>query len=182
MRAFLAIPLPDEVQTALAAVRDGVPGLRPVRKEQLHLTMMFLGEIDERTEISVGAAVGKVTRAHAPFQLELARVGCFPNPKRARVVWVGLGDGQLQVGALAAGLETALAPLGFRPERATWHGHVTLGRFPLPQRMPEGVLDETARLGRFWAEHLVLYKSQLHSAGPIYTQRKRFFLSETAST
>ena len=182
MRAFLAIPLPDELKPELMAIRDGGAGLRPVASRNLHLTLNFLGEIDERTEISVGVAVGKVTREHAPFQLELARIGCFPSPTHARVVWVGLADGDMQAGALVAGIEEAIKPLGIAPERRAWHGHVTLGRFPQPQPIAEDILDKSARLGRFWAEHVILYRSDLHSSGPVYTPLRRFFLSETAST
>ena len=182
MRAFLAIPIPDELKPGLIEVRDRVAGLRPVRSAQLHLTLNFLGDIDERTEIEVGAAVGRVTREHAPFQIELERVGCFPKPDRARVVWVGLGQGDMQAGALVAGITEALRPLGIPAEPRGWHGHITLGRFPKPQRVPDGVLDPSARLGHFWAERVVLYESKLHSAGPVYTERKRFFLSETDSS
>ena len=182
MRAFLAIPLPDAVKPALLAIRDGVAGLRPVPSTQLHLTLNFLGEIDERTEIEISAAVGKVTREHVPFQLELARVGCFPKAAHASVLWVGLGHGDMQAGALVAGIQQAVMPLGIQPERRVWHGHVTLGRFSQPHPIPLDVLDESAQLGRFWAEHVILYRSDLHSSGPVYTPLRRFFLSETAST
>ena len=182
MRAFLAIPLPEEVKPELLAIRAGVAGLHPVASKQLHLTLNFLGEIDERTEISVGVAVGKVTREHAPFQLELARIGCFPTPQSASVVWVGLGYGEMQAGALVAGIQEALTPLGIPPERRVWHGHVTLGRFSTPQPVPEDLLDKSARLGQFWAEHVTLYRSDLYSSGPVYTPLRRFSLSETAST
>ncbi|MHC4953934.1 MAG: RNA 2',3'-cyclic phosphodiesterase [Planctomycetota bacterium] len=166
MRAFLAIPLPQELREAIVKAREGFSGLRPVPTDQLHLTIRFLGEISK--PVKVAEAVEAVADVHAPFDVTLERLGCFPNRKAARVVWVGLGKGDLRAGSLAAGIELALLPLGFEHERRTWHGHVTLGRFPDPKRLRKNLLDPTASFGGFRAEEVVLFKSELTAAGAIH--------------
>ena len=132
MRAFLAIPLPAAMRETLCEVGLGITRLRSQRADTIHLTLRFLGEIEDPD--AVAAAVGPVVEKHRAFDMSLERVGVFPKEGAPRVVWVGVGEGEMQAGALAAGIEGALVPLGFPRERRPWHGHVTLGRFRDPDR------------------------------------------------
>ncbi|MHC4548097.1 MAG: RNA 2',3'-cyclic phosphodiesterase [Planctomycetota bacterium] len=166
MRAFLAIPLPADVRAALAAAGQKIPGLRAQRPDTLHLTLRFLDEIADPAPIV--AAVAPVARAHEPFDMSLERIGVFPHDRAPRVVWVGLGEGEMQAGALAAGVESALLPLGFRRERRPWRGHITLGRFREPHAAPRNVADPERRFGRVRAGVLALYRSILTPDGAVH--------------
>jgi len=152
IRAFIAIDLPPVVKAALgdvtATLGRGLPrgAVRWVRPEQMHLTRPL-------------------------FTLRLAEAGCFPNTRRPRVVWVGLGGDEAALGSLVAALEAALRPLGWPPEDRPFRAHLTLGR----------VKDVHAALGIDWsavvpplelpviAIHLI--ESQLRPDGAVYTVR-----------
>lgn len=167
MRAFLAIPLPEALQETLAGAARGVRGLRAQRPETIHLTVRFLGDIEDPGAIE--RAVRPVAEAHPPFEMELRGVGVFPNPRAARVVWVGLGEGEERALALAAAVERALAPLGFTPEARPWSAHITLGRFRDPARVDPALLDPKRPFGRARADRLVLYESVLGREGAAHT-------------
>lgn len=166
MRAFLAIPLPPPTRQALASVANQIDGLRAQKPHTIHLTLRFLDEIADPAPIV--EALTPVAAAHEPFEMSLERIGVFPPRGAPRVVWVGLGAGEMQAGALAAGIENALIPLGFRRERRPWHGHVTLGRFRSPPRRADGLVDEDRRFGQVPAEKLVLFESNLTPDGAVH--------------
>jgi 2'-5' RNA ligase len=166
MRAFLAIPLPPPTRQALASVANQIEGLRPVKPHAFHLTIRFLDEIADPGPIV--EAVTPVAAAHEAFEMSLERIGVFPPRGAPRVVWVGLGAGEMQAGALAAGVENALVPLGFKRERRPWHGHVTLGRFRSAPRHGRHLVDEERRFGQVPAEMLVLFESTLTPDGAVH--------------
>ncbi len=166
MRAFLAIPLPRRLTEALAEVGRGVPGLRAQKPETLHLTIRFLGDIDDPEPVAAAAA--EAAGSHDPFELELKGTGVFPPAGRARVFWVGLGDGEREAGNLAQDVERLLSGAGFPAERRPWRGHVTLGRFKRPQRVDPALLDPFRVFGRARAESLVLFQSTLTPQGALH--------------
>lgn len=166
MRAFFAIPLPEALQEALAARARGVPGLSAQRPGTIHLTIRFLGEIADPAPVL--AAVGPVVAAAAAFELELKGFGAFPDARRARVVWAGVGRGAAEATALAMSVERALHPLGVRPEERPFHPHVTLGRFRNPRPVPAPFLTGAAPPGVVRADRLTLYASTLRPEGPLH--------------
>ncbi len=166
MRAFLAIPLPRRLTEALAEVGRGVPGLRAQKPETLHLTIRFLGDIDDPEPVAAAAAEAALN--HDAFELELKGTGVFPHAGRARVFWVGLGDGEREAGNLAQDLERLLRGAGFPAERRPWRGHVTLGRFKRLQRVDPALLDPSRVFGRAQAEKLVLFQSTLTPQGALH--------------
>ena len=117
MRLFLALDLDAVARDAVAAeqrrvaqaIRNaGGAELRWVPPERLHVTLLFLGEVDERQLPDLCRAVADCCAQHQPFSLSIETVGCFPNPRRPRVVWVGVGEGAQEVAALHDGLEPPL--------------------------------------------------------------------------
>lgn len=164
MRAFLAIPLPEALCEELARYAGKIPKLRALKPGTIHLTIRFLGEIRRAQEIV--DAVAPVAAAHAPFPIGLAGVDAFPRGRAAHVVWVGLSRGDMEAGALAAGVENALLPLGFPREKRPWKGHVTLGRFARPQRFPP--VEPRPEFGSATADRLVLYRSVLTPQGALH--------------
>lgn len=181
IRAFIAIDLPPDVKAALghvaATLGEGLPRgtVRWVRPEQMHLTLAFLGDTPVEKLPEIEAALDTITTQQQPFALALDGVGCFPNRRRPRVVWVGLaaagGGESAPLLVLKAALDEALTPLGWLPEDKPFRAHLTLGR----------VKDERAAQGIEWtadvppltvpvtAIHLI--ESQLRPEGPLYTIR-----------
>ena len=98
IRAFLAIQLPDDVTAALGHLADqiartGIGGLRPVRPENMHLTLKFFGDVNARQVEAIIDIVTHTAKSIRPFTLRLGNVGAYPNNRSPRVLWVGLdGD------------------------------------------------------------------------------------------
>jgi len=167
VRAFFAIPLPGRLCEELAAAARGIDGLRAQRPETIHLTVRFLGEIEDPDAFAAAAA--PAVADCAPYELEVCGLGCFPGSRRpARVLWAGVTRGADETRALSAGLEAALAPLGVEPERRGYTPHVTLGRFRAPRRLAPEVLDPRREFGRTTAARLILYSSRLTPQGAVH--------------
>ena len=96
VRAFIAIELPAEVLVQIerlqSRVRQDVPAglVRWARPEGIHLTLKFLGDVEEQQLPEIERALRGACGVHAPFELSIGDLGCFPNPRRPRVVWVGV--------------------------------------------------------------------------------------------
>ncbi|MDP3767489.1 MAG: RNA 2',3'-cyclic phosphodiesterase [Dehalococcoidia bacterium] len=135
LRLFVACELPDDVRRALGNVqadltRSGAEGLRWVRPEGIHITLKFLGAVEDSRVPKLRSALAQ---AVDPFELRLqpATLGGFGGP-RLRVVWIGLEGDTEGLAALAARVEKALVPLGFPRERRPFAPHLTLARVPDP--------------------------------------------------
>ena len=138
IRSFVAIVLPVEVKAALdgytQTLRGAVPAgvVRWVPAANIHLTLSFLGEVDEAALPAVKAALRRVAAAHPPHTLRVGGVGCFPGAAAAaaapRVVWAGVEEGSGALAALQTDVAACLVPLGFPKERRPFSPHLTLGR------------------------------------------------------
>ncbi|HNS40623.1 MAG TPA: RNA 2',3'-cyclic phosphodiesterase, partial [Promineifilum sp.] len=122
IRAFIAVQLPVEVKEALGNVSRTLDSqvtrgaVRWVRPEQMHLTLRFLGDTDVQSLPAVQAALDAVATGYKPFTLQLEGIGCFPNARRPRVIWVGLAGDESRLHALKTALDEQLASLGLPPE------------------------------------------------------------------
>lgn len=133
IRAFLAVELPGEVREALVELTKalsaaGLRGVRLVRPEGVHLTLKFLGDIDEDRIIPISDAVSRVAATHGDLVLELSDVGAFPNDTRPRVLWIGLAGETGPLLRLQKEIDEALATLGFERERRSFTPHLTVAR------------------------------------------------------
>ena len=173
----MAVRPPDEVLDAVAeAVAGGravADGLRWDGPDKWHLTLQFLGPVPRLAPVveALMTAVGE--RAAFPFRLGGA--GAFPNPRRARVVWIGAAVGGEALVGLAGAVSTALRPVGFEADRPL-HPHLTVARL----KVPADAGPVLAALGpepvgpAFPVGEVVLYESRLSSAGPKYAVVERF--------
>lgn len=176
MRLFIAIDPSAEqkekmqaLQRRLAGFLDGVKWVRP---EGLHLTLKFLGEQKESMLPSIITAVKQAAAATALFNMRLGRIGVFPSPRRARIIWTGLLEGAAEVKTLSALLEEAAAIKGFPAENRLFKAHLTLGRarLPLPVSTVERLLSTESSFSTEQApvRSLRLYESTLTPGGAIY--------------
>ena len=142
-RLFVAVELPEDVKDRLAALCEGLQGARWTRDRQFHLTLRFLGEVDNDRARKVGDILNAV-RAD-PFELELGGVGHFPPRGRPRVVWAGLRSRE-GLEDLHRRLTSVLKRAGFGPDERKFAAHVTLGRL-------DGTTTAT-QVGHYEARHL----------------------------
>ena len=133
LRAFIAIHLSHEARLQLSVVicslESEIPsGVRWADPDGIHLTLKFLGDIDPALVQDVLRAMEQAASGSLPFQLHLNGLGVFPNQRRPRVLWAGLGGDLDALGALQEKLEAAMAGLDFSRERRAFSPHLTLGR------------------------------------------------------
>lgn len=177
IRAFVAIEFPAGTQTTLATTGRELSKFVPagsvkwVRPEQIHLTLFFLGDTPTDKLPAVAIGLDAVTAQFAPLTLQLDKLGCFPAPRRPRVIWVGLKGETDKLRALQKGIEGMLRPLGWPAESKPFTPHLTLGRVREgqgPLELPWGQ-EVVSRPVSVSAIHLI--QSDLRPAGPIYTIR-----------
>jgi 2'-5' RNA ligase len=180
MRLFVALELTPEVHAAVRAVverlRRADADLRWVRPEGMHLTLKFIGEVPPEKLGPIQEALAAV-QADSPVELHFRELGYFPNPKRPRVLWIGV-DANPSLAPLAAQIEARLAPLGVAPEKRAYVPHLTLGRFRSEKRLAR-LQEEIAGLaptdfGRFETRTLALFQSKLSPHGAEYTRLGEF--------
>jgi 2'-5' RNA ligase len=180
-RAFLAV-VPsrralDAVAEVVGTMQGREPAFRWTRRDGWHLTMRFLDRVED--EAALVAAVAGATRGVVPVTVRLRSAGAFPTARRARVLWIGVGQGADQLRALADGLDAACAPLSDAPaEGGHFTPHLTIARLRAPADVRALLAAVDGPVGPAWtAEELVLFESRLHGAPPRYVPRARFPLA-----
>jgi 2'-5' RNA ligase len=179
MRLFVAIDLNDDARRAIAAeqkrlmreLAEEKSSLRMVRPEQIHLTLAFLGEVDEVR----GAALVEAMRAEveaSSFAVVFAGLGVFPPHGAPRVLWLGVTAGHHDAIAVQRQIVDRLARVGIPPEERAYHPHLTLARWrtatPSDRRRALAA-DRGAQIARVDVAAVTLYQSRLSASGPSYT-------------
>jgi 2'-5' RNA ligase len=174
IRSFLAISLPAQilqvVEDLMRLLRPFSSGLRLTRLESLHLTLKFLGNIEEGSISAIEQEAVQAGRLCSPFSLCLEQLGFFPNSSRPRVVWVGITHDPGLI-RLQQQLEDGLARLGFERERRAFHPHLTLARVKSQKnrRSLVDVLRNREVAGpSFQVTEFHLFRSILHPHGAEY--------------
>jgi 2'-5' RNA ligase len=174
VRLFFAVALPAEARAAIAKARDALAldprTFRAGRTDAFHLTLRFLGEVDESRVPALVSAGERAASSARPIPCEITGVGAFPKPGRARVVWVGVVDRSAtdELRRLAERLENEVRDAGFPPEGRAFAPHVTIARAREPGgsavRLPQNAGAEAS----FVADDLALVRSRLDASGARY--------------
>ena len=178
-RLFVAIDLPDDVKKRIADICRDLPGARPVSREQLHLTIRFIGDVDEDTFASAREALAGITGAS--FPLTIRGIGHFPPGKLPRVLWAGLEDSPPLM-ELQQQVELALVEAGIMPDARRFSPHLTLARLKETPPAKAALLEEQQRdlvAGPFTIEEFHLYSSTLNRAGAIHVKMQTYPLSRS---
>ena len=193
IRAFLAVELSGALRAELATVQQELRrrigpevkrGMRVTwpQPASIHLTLKFLGEIDEQRIEPLRAALGPLIGSRQAVSVPLERFGVFPHPQRPRVVWMGPSESwekgveAEQVGDLHRAIEQACEGFGYPRETRPFSPHLTLVRIKLGERQlgaalaRDGMLDHPRSSGSVAVESVVLMRSDLKPAGSVYTR------------
>jgi RNA 2',3'-cyclic 3'-phosphodiesterase len=176
MRAFIALDLSPSVRDELGELIQVLSSVRRqvkwVKPDQIHVTLKFLGEIEEETLPPILGAVSGTLSTYRPFIMRVRGVGAFGPGDRIRVIWAGIEEASGSLALVQRSIEKAVEPLGFPPEERPFKPHLTLGRLRDPIRDPglSAALAERSGFdgGSFSVDRIVLYSSTLTPAGPIY--------------
>lgn len=174
-RLFVAIELPQSIKAVLSDAQRELRQSLPVRSvswsrpETFHLTLRFLGNVNEERLASLTESLAAAAAGHSPIELSCERLGCFPDLRYPRVLWAWVhGDG---IAELQSAIRVACDPFAEKPADKRFTGHVTLGRFRQIHRQDadkiapviEGYANRT--FGRWTADEVVLFRSELRPEG-----------------
>ena len=180
MRLFIALDIPQNVRERISAyverVRPLCPDARWVRVEGVHITLKFIGEIQDARVPEVSKTLAGIKAR--PFDVKFDNVGFFPSPKSPRVFWIGVHAGE-ELPRLAEAVSEALAAIGIPREDKSYSPHLTLARAGSRGNLKELTSSvEGEAFGTMTAQEFFLYRSQLGRGGSKYTKLERFGLSE----
>lgn len=167
----------EEIEPRKAPIGDAGLRVAWVPAANLHLTLRFIGSInDELVEGVVGAA-RKVAAAHGSFEARATGMGAFPSLERPSVLWVGV-DAPPALGKLQHDIDAAMVGLGFPAEERTYHPHVTAGRVKEGGHSVAELWRSDADCGACTFTEVVVYESKTRSAGAEYIARARLPLGK----
>ena len=177
LRAFIAIEIPPSIQKAIFTQTErlrnalGPALVRWVPMENLHLTLKFLGDVSPSNVDMLSQALTTEAATCAPFSMRVSGLGSFPNPRRARVIWVGL-HAPAALEALQHGIDSFTARLGYPSEERPFSPHLTIGRVKQQvsasgQQAIRAALEQTSvgDLGTAEVTAVHLFKSDLQPGG-----------------
>ncbi|MGI9467282.1 MAG: RNA 2',3'-cyclic phosphodiesterase [Rubripirellula sp.] len=178
IRSFIAIKLAPDVNRnstrMLQRLRQSNDGIKWVPTDNLHLTLKFLGDVDNTEVPDVCNVIHRVCSNHAPFHLDFGGTGGFPSRERPRILYAGINDASGALTKIVSQLETSLAELGFKQEPRDYVPHLTLGRTRSTSKLANSdVMDRLAaeqdtELGGMLVSSLQLVASFLDKSGPTY--------------
>ncbi len=180
MRAFIAIELSEKIRAGLAQIQSCLKhsedDVKWAEKENIHLTIKFLGEISEENCSKVKAALDITAGSFKPFKLKLKDIGVFPKIGLPRVIWAGIDKGARESSEIARLMDEELSKIGFESEARPFAAHATIGRVRSPKNI-EALKEKLATIGDLGfgikeqiVDSISLFQSKLTPTGPIYTK------------
>lgn len=179
MRAFIAIELSDDIRSTLSQIQSRLKysgaDIKWVEEKNIHLTLKFLGEINEDRCKKIIALLDDIGRLTRPFEINLKDIGTFPDMDNPKVIWVGLDRGAVESKLLAERIDDALAGIGFEKESRQFAAHLTIGR-ARSQKNKEALKQTLSTYslkliaGPQLIDHITLFQSTLTPKGPVYTK------------
>ncbi|MCK4859856.1 MAG: RNA 2',3'-cyclic phosphodiesterase [Candidatus Omnitrophica bacterium] len=176
MRLFIAITLNPEIQKELNSLQErfvSFEGIRWIKSQNIHLTLKFLGEVNEQKISLIKQAMQKAGKGISPFSANFVGLGVFPNLKAPRVIWIGIAS-EKEVVIIQQRLEKELEIFGFSPEKRKFQPHLTLGRVKLLQDKKGFTkeikeLEQVSLSSKLSVDKIELIKSNLSPEGAVYS-------------
>ena len=195
VRAFVAVPLPDQAKRYLQQVQQGLRDaagdgdVKWVGPEGMHITLKFLGAMAVQQITPIAEALQRATTGITPLEIALSTLGAFPSLQRPRVVWVGATGAVDSLVMLFERVDKGLSVMGFPPEIRPFAAHITLGRVrerisPAALSRLEWALQRNSCLEGAPAVHverIILYQSTLTPRGAVYAPLATSLLNEGPS-
>jgi 2'-5' RNA ligase len=177
-RTFIGIDIGAAIRASATALQKELAKtgaeVKWATPESMHVTLLFLGEVDDRDLHAVCKAVTEVAASEPAFTLRVSGVGAFPTPRRPKILWAGITAGAEPLQRLNAALEERMLALGcYRKEERGYTPHLTLGRvkgdsdsFALAAELPKRLAWEA---GHFAVDEVLVFSSEMERDGPVYT-------------
>jgi 2'-5' RNA ligase len=179
IRSFLAFELPVDIKKIIMAVSEDVKlkplNIRRVNVDSIHITTVFMGEVQEEQMGAIQAVAKDVCRVYGPFNIAIKGIGVFGSRRNPRVLWIGLEGAIDRMARFRDDLQKGLKPFGIKEEKRSFKPHLTLGRFRKGAKTGthlDGLLSKYHDLTSpdCIIEELVLFKSDLRPGGAVYSR------------
>ena len=189
IRAFIAVGIDpktvERISEATDQLKPSIAGIRWAPLTNLHLTVKFLGDVEETTIDPIARALRQHIAPFPRFTINAKGLGVFPDVKRPQVLWVGLEG--IHLAELASTVETALKPLGFEPEKRGFKPHLTIGRWRQRDKSTAKFIAELERwagyeFGKSEVRNIILFQSMLRPEGAIHRPLEKILLSDEPLT
>lgn len=179
LRTFIAIELPKEIKATLAELQNHLKtsgaDIKWVEPENIHLTLKFLGERDEKKIQKITKTLVGVAAEKKSYLINVASLGGFPKLSSPRVIWVGIDQGDIDTKDIVKALEEEIAKVGIPKEERPFSSHITIGRTRSNINFDK-FIPELAKIAKtfppkkqeFLVDKITLFKSQLTPGGPVY--------------
>lgn len=185
VRCFIAIDIKeasilDKIMRFQQDISDTGVKMKLVERENIHLTLKFLGELPLSIVNEVSKRLSDIS--FNQFEMEVVGVGVFPRLSRPRVIWVGVGKGSNEVIQLYRAIESSLRKIGFRPEREEFIPHITIARvkYGSSEKLVQIIRKyENYVFGSIRVKEFKLKRSTLTPTGPIYSDIEVYKASES---
>ena len=177
MRLFIAIELPDDFKKIIGNLRADISGARRVNVEQVHLTLAFLGEVEDAVKDLLILELACINLPE--FKLYFSGAGCFPDQHRPRVLWIGMEPNQ-QLQVLADRVRKIVIACGIAQDERTFSPHITMARFrSQPSRELDVFLEQHKKtlLPPFSVQEFTLFQSRLTPQGAVHIPLRNFPLA-----
>jgi len=177
IRTFIAIKLAPEIISSITRMQERLKGfggrVKWVEPSNIHITLKFLGNITHEQLDKVIVATREALRPFGSFDVSVSGLGTFPGKTSPRVIWIGIAEGKQELARLSKAIDKSLSKAGFPHERREFSPHLTLGRVKSSEGR-EGLTKaiastDASNLGSVRVKRIVVMRSQLTPAGPIYT-------------
>jgi 2'-5' RNA ligase len=176
MRTFIAIDpseeVKDNVSLAIKRLEKTNASVKWVKKENLHITLKFLGGVQEKDIKGLIGTVSGALKGFRSFEMEFEGAGVFPGGSSPRVVWVGAKEGAEKTKDLAQTIDAALSKMGFGKEEREFKSHLTIGRVRDRKNLSSLNIEiekmKSEEFGRTVIDNVNIVKSTLSPKGPTY--------------
>jgi len=184
MRAFIAIEVPKDVKENIGGIIEKMKKfdakVKWVKPENLHVTLKFLGEVQERYIGNLASLTEDALKGKSSFEVHFGGTGSFPGGKNPRVIWIGTSKGWEREKELAESIDEKLSKAGYEKEEREFSSHMTIGRVK-ERRNIEALLkaldeEKDKEFGSTIVDHVNIMKSTLTTKGPIYEVIKKIDL------
>ncbi len=179
MRSFIAVKISSEQRELIAELveklRQYGANVKWVRPDNLHVTLKFLGDVDEKALPQIFDSLEKSLTNQQSFDFNLSALGCFPNSRRPRVFWVGIERGAEELKALAKIIDECMLGFGFPREKRGFSPHLTIGRVKdtrMIDRLTKEFDKHKFETGKCIIDEVFFYQSILKPDGPTYIPHK----------
>jgi len=176
IRTFIAVPVPEPLfnlrKKLKATISEKTGKIRWLRKEQIHLTLKFLGDTTEDSINDVRRIMQSIADEFKPFNISIQKTGCFPKVERPRVMWIGVSGKLEKLNQLVEKIQKKLNPLGFPKNEKKYHPHITIARAKYPQKKTPDIstfLNTSFDPIPFPIKKVQFISSELFPNGPVYT-------------